>query len=283
MNTIEHNRIEREEFTGIYYGVVLSVEDPEKVGRIKVRVRGIFDEPIKKEDIPWAVPTGNSGGIELGSEVAVWFTDGDIERPNYMPKTYLDKKQIEDLDKLLAGVSMKKKDSAKSGVSVVSKSFDEPVSDSDGKNSPYKKLVVLPLQVDKENGETVDTGSPDNGLVVEVNREKGKEEVSIYHPSGTFIDIREDGSVVIHSASDIYNIADGIMGVSLGGDLLIKVDGSVEVSAMEIKIKALKVTVTGGELDVSGSVVPTGSGPFCGLPSCIFSGAPHSGSKVLGT
>jgi hypothetical protein len=32
----------------------------------------------------------------------------------------------------------------------------------------------------------------------------------------------------------------------------------------------------------SGVVAPTGSGPFCSLPFCLFSGAPHVGSTLIG-
>jgi hypothetical protein len=33
----------------------------------------------------------------------------------------------------------------------------------------------------------------------------------------------------------------------------------------------------------SGVVAPTGSGPFCGLPFCLFSGAPHTGNTLIGS
>lgn len=52
-----------------------------------------------------------------------------------------------------------------------------------------------------------------------------------------------------------------------------------------IKAKMIKLQAS-GMLDMSGSkmimagpkkVAPTGAGPFCALPSCLFTGAPHSG------
>lgn len=43
------------------------------------------------------------------------------------------------------------------------------------------------------------------------------------------------------------------------------------------------VKVTGGKCEIGGSVTPTGSGAFCGLPYCAFTGAPQCGSISNGT
>jgi hypothetical protein len=76
-----------------WLGEVVDIEDPQKVGRIKVKVYGKFDE-LKNEDIPWAYPGNNNtggsatgGGFfsvpKLGSIVSIKFDMGNIYHPEY--------------------------------------------------------------------------------------------------------------------------------------------------------------------------------------------------------
>lgn len=48
-------------------------------------------------------------------------------------------------------------------------------------------------------------------------------------------------------------------------------------------INAPSVTVTGGMLNIKGTVSPSSSGPFCGLPMCPILKVPHAGMMVAGT
>lgn len=76
-------------FTALYMGVVVSNRDPEKVGRVTVRIPGLIDE-----ESGWAHPLGwgGSGGPQSGwfdvppegAEVGVLFHQGDIDHPHYL-------------------------------------------------------------------------------------------------------------------------------------------------------------------------------------------------------
>src|SRR3546814_1473831 len=83
---------------GTYGGIVEKVNDPEKLGRVKVRVPHVYGATgggtgfIGTNDIPWALPAGmpaggssNSGGFshlpEPGDHVWVRFLDGQPEKP----------------------------------------------------------------------------------------------------------------------------------------------------------------------------------------------------------
>ena len=83
---------------GIYIGVVEKVADPERLGRIKVRVPSVYGVigsavgAIPIDDLPWAIPFGlpaggsqQSGGADwlpvAGDQVGVQFIDGEPEKP----------------------------------------------------------------------------------------------------------------------------------------------------------------------------------------------------------
>jgi hypothetical protein len=60
-------------FQGFYRGWVIDDEDPRDIGRIKVRVPGVYREEVNDEDIPWALPaTGlyRGGGNNAKPEMA---------------------------------------------------------------------------------------------------------------------------------------------------------------------------------------------------------------------
>lgn len=78
-----------------YFGKVVINDDPERMGRCKVRVLGIFDE-LKDDDLPWSFPAYNStfaGGDSKGygsisvpkidTVVRVRFENGDAYTPVY--------------------------------------------------------------------------------------------------------------------------------------------------------------------------------------------------------
>lgn len=81
-------------FPYMYRGVVLDNNDPDKRGRIKVRVFGIFTADILTTNLPWAAPaqsifSGAGSGFghfavpEVNSQVFVFFEGGDLYQPVY--------------------------------------------------------------------------------------------------------------------------------------------------------------------------------------------------------
>lgn len=75
---------------GPYEGVVTDNRDPDKLGRVKIRVPGLLDEP----DSDWCFQMGAPGGgvaqrghfdvPAVDSEVYVWFLGGDVDKPRWV-------------------------------------------------------------------------------------------------------------------------------------------------------------------------------------------------------
>jgi len=71
-----------------YLGVVEDNKDPNKKGRVRIRVINVFDN-LDVDDIPWATPwkdlNGNSVNIpEEGKVVLVVFDQGDSNKPEFI-------------------------------------------------------------------------------------------------------------------------------------------------------------------------------------------------------
>jgi hypothetical protein len=100
------------------------------------------------------------------------------------------------------------------------------------------------------------------------------------------------------SKNEITINKDGI-DVKAEQDIKITTQKNVEITSQDtINVKADKVNVeaqtnavvkgqmvqiTGGQLKVGGASAPTGTGSFCALLNCLFTGAPHTSDTIQGT
>jgi phage baseplate assembly protein gpV len=276
MKPFENKDINTENLPGIYFGRVAqdSVSDTDIPGAIKVQVYNIFSDPIKAKDMPTALPLISCTAPDIGDEVCVVFEQSDVLRPRYFPKTFLSGVNTAAIDTLYSAIVKFKQQNAKQNVSAVSKSFSEPKTSSDGKRTS-KSFV----DIQQEGGD-----SDSNGVMVERVTEPGKESFSVYHPKGTWVDINPAGDVIVHGASDVFVIALGDLNSYTKGNMVAKVDGAADFKvAGSVTLSSPSVKITGGSVEIAGTAAPTGSGPFCAIPNCIFSGAPHIGKKIVGT
>jgi uncharacterized protein involved in type VI secretion and phage assembly len=82
---------------GLYPGAVISDEDPDKAGRVQVRVDQIYgapdeDEKIEDDDLPWAKPMFPVSGVKsgefhvppVGATVWIAFWGGNPEQPVWL-------------------------------------------------------------------------------------------------------------------------------------------------------------------------------------------------------
>lgn len=80
---------------------------------------------------------------------------------------------------------------------------------------------------------------------------------------------------VIEMSSDLLTADNGKVSVKLNGDKAAVKGADVELNG--------KVKSTGGSFECGGVVSPSGQGALCGVPFCLFTGAPQTGIKSEGT
>ena len=108
----------------------------------------------------------------------------------------------------------------------------------------------------------------------------------------TIITIDEEGTISISTDKDINvsakgNITakcEGDINVSAKGNATAKCEGDLNVEAKgNATVKSPNTKLTGGNVEIGGSVAPSGQGALCGLPFCAYSGAPQTGKISSGT
>lgn len=62
-----------------------------------------------------------------------------------------------------------------------------------------------------------------------------------------------------------------------------KSGNEIDLAPTGTTAKTVNGRVTGGMVRVTGTAAPTGSGPFCAIAVCPFTGQPHVGDTVVGT
>lgn len=93
------------ELTSDYHiGKVVDNKDPKKIGRVRIRVYGVYSDNIPDSDLPWALPEQNFSGSLLGSMIVppidailnVRFANNNIYEPIYTSKIINDNNKPSD-------------------------------------------------------------------------------------------------------------------------------------------------------------------------------------------
>lgn len=107
--------------------------------------------------------------------------------------------------------------------------------------------------------------------------------IGIFDPASEYSD-KQEKDTTPEPTSWIKIDKSGNINIKTDGKLGLTVEGSAEVECKgSATIKAPSVKITGGKLETKGTAGTDMSGPFNCIPTCPFTGAPHSGSIVSGT
>lgn len=235
-----------------FVGVVEDLEDPLKLGRIRVKIFQEHDNGIEKEDLHWAPimmpPTSASlggvgispTGILVGSYCFGFYIDSVYKQ---MPMVIGTWHKMPDLDPEKSDVTK-----LATGTQILTKSATGPEPASAyGAVYPYNKVH-----------QTV------SGHAIEIDDTPGAERLHVYHKSGTYVEINNTGQRVTKVVvNDIEVIATdqtiyiggnqnveivGNQTVKIGGNQKIDVGGNIDVTAGgNINITA------GGNVKIKGS------------------------------
>ncbi|MDD5150014.1 MAG: hypothetical protein PHC28_05960 [Flavobacterium sp.] len=247
-----------------FIGIIEDVNDPDMLGRLKVRIYGYHSDSLSEmatEDLPWASVMspvtsaaisgiGNSNtGLVKGTTVVGFFSDGEnAEVPIIMgtlagapSKSEEKNKGFQDPD----GVYPKYKDGESDLNRLARGITKDTIIEQKNKNttgnepkSPY--AAKYPYNNVRE---TI------SGHIEEFDDTPGHERIHRYHKAGTFEEIHPDGTRVLRVVKNNYDIIFSDNSVQVKGNFNIKVDGDYTVTAGgDIKISA------GGSMNIkSGS------------------------------
>jgi len=203
-----------------FIGKVENREDPLKLGRVKVRIYDFHTENkalMPTDELPWAIimmPAISTShdkvgisptGLTVGATVIGFFMDGgDANQPVVMgtihgiPENNVQKHDVPEVAREINNIQ---------------KTFDsfEPASAYASKY-PYNKVLRT-----------------ESGHVVEIDDTPGKERIHVFHKSGTYKEINQDGRQVDKVVDDHFEIIFGNQTVHIRGNQNIKVDGNVNI------------------------------------------------------
>lgn len=213
-----------------FFGIAEDVAgDEHQLYRVKVRVLSEHDD-LATEDLPWAsvtLPTTSSTfqgasdtpAIAAGTMVFGFFADGARKQ---MPIVIATLPIAPDANK--HSLSMLAR-----GEQIIEKNPIGPEPESSyAAQYPFNKVTVSRA-----------------GHVIEVDDTPGAERLHVYHKSGSYVEIAPDGTVVIKSAADKYDITTGNSTIYVEGDCTIdakKVKFTGEIEAEEATIGGIKFT-----------------------------------------
>ena len=229
-------------------GKVVDVNDNLKMGRIRVRIFGHYDE-VQDEVLPWSIPEGTYLGASssnlvvppLDSIVRGYFENGDPMKPVY------------------TGII-----TAENPLAAAAESFL-------GRRSPGESIMDDAVNSDYPN--TMVLMKTDDGEGVTLNRKTGL--MKINHRSGLKIQIDPNGSISVEQSlsKKIDTDKAAKMTVTLEGDLDLTANGEVNLNAKkDVNIDAVLGDVNLGKNNLKSLV--------CAHPFCFVTNAPTNGGNT---
>lgn len=237
-----------------YYGIIEDNQDPEKRGRVKVRIFNlhIYDKNVlPTEDLPWSYiskPTTESNFSnssfsipEQGTMVMGIFMDSNYQKfiiTGVIPVSY---EELPD--------------------------FTKGFTDKDGLNPNEENKNDLPdFETEETQEKDFDTEPDfdftstypkkrflyrdDNGNKFYIDKTEGNNVLRIQHFSGTEIQIMNDGSIVLKAKGDLYMSSLGKVNVNSSGDTKVLSEGKTEVESTGV------VNVSSeGDINITGTTI----------------------------
>lgn len=250
-----------------WLGVVEDIQDPEKLGRAKVRIHGYHtanQEDIPTSSLPWAHPifpvtSASSSGVGTtvpgflpGTQVFGFFLDGKEPMPQQLmimgtvpgvnAQENIKEEGLNDpYDNFPRDTYLGKPDT-----NILAYGPPE-------EGTPtFNKTPVKEVQTGDEESwdEPVPEGTPVypfnklyesvTGHLIEIDDTRDNERIHIYHNSGSFVEFHPDGKMVIKSTGGGYKVTMGDDSMYVQGNLNITTDGNATFNAKNFIFKGEK-------------------------------------------
>ena len=228
-----------------FIGKVVSNEDPAELGRVRVRINGVHSDnkiDIPDEDLPWAqvvIPVteggtsgfGNNVGIQVDARVFGIFLDGtNSQLPMVLGS-------LPRLDGTAEGGRTTSQQAR--GTNTIPPNPDNKI---DEPADPYQ--AKYPYNA---------VHATRSGHIIEVDDTPDHERIKIYHTSGTFVEFHPNGDVVTQLKNGFRSVI-GDDKIHVTGDMVFKVDGTLDIDAKAVNINAETTSQEfgSGEITVAG-------------------------------
>ena len=175
-----------------FFGKVVDIDDPAQIGRVKVFIFNEHYEGLDQEDFRWAIPilpvtspsavfgstpSGSTMNLVVGSMVFGFFADGaEKQQPMILGSFHTAPNYPS-----LAGISIPEQ--------AYTKKIKPPITGNDPADTadpqyPFNNVYTSPA-----------------GHVVEIDNTPGSQRVAVHHNSGSYVEIDNDGDIVIGSTN----------------------------------------------------------------------------------
>jgi uncharacterized Zn-binding protein involved in type VI secretion len=228
-----------------WFGVVEDREDPQQLGRVKVRVHNFHGDKIKTPtaDLQWAFiimqPTSASyqktglspTGLMVGSTVVGFFADGS---EGQMPMILGSLPGIED------------KDPAKHDVTLLAREINPLNKNTIGPEPSSAYSTVYPYNRVYQS---------ESGHVIEFDDTPNNERIHVFHKSGTYVEINQEGRRVNKIVGDDIEVVlkdktvyiQGNAKVEIKGNVNVTVDGNYNLNVSgDVKINGKTINLNNG-------------------------------------
>ena len=203
-----------------WFGVVEDRDDPQKLGRVRVRVHNFHGDKVKTPtaDLQWAFvimqPTSASyqktglspTGLMVGSTVVGFFADGS---EGQMPMIIGSLPGIVD------------KDPAKHDVTLLAREVNPLNKNTVGPEPPSAFSAVYPYNRVYQS---------ESGHIVELDDTPNRERIHVFHRTGTYTEINQEGRRVNKIVGDDIEVILKDKTVYIQGNAKIEIKGNVDVT-----------------------------------------------------
>ena len=252
-----------------WFGVIEDINDPEILGRARVRVVGYHNPDLSvlpTVQLPWAItifPVSSAStqgkgctvpGFLPGTHVFGFFADGvEAQTPVIMgtvpginaQENKADEGFNDPYDTVSSELYKQKTD-----INLLAYGPPQEGTPGSKKQSQEEVETALPDQTWNEPKSPANPVYPQNtvyesnsGHVIEIDDSPNSERIHIYHNSGSFVEFHPDGKLVIKSTKQNYNICLSDSNMLVAGSLNITcAEGNCNIKAKNFTVKSDKIS-----------------------------------------